>query len=81
MHAFIASKILDLSYISKTKILDDILIQIFYPTPPWEGGIKIEGIENLIREPKLQNINFSTHKNKTKSQRWALYQIDQVTGV
>ena len=39
------------------------------PTPFWEGGIKNEVIEKSLRELKLQNMNFRTHKNKTKSKR------------
>ena len=45
----------------------------FLPFPPGEGGIKIEVVENIFVEPKLLNMNFETHKNKTKSKRWALY--------
>ena len=41
----------------------------FLPYPPAEGGIKIEVIEKLVVEPKLQNMNFKTHKNETKSKR------------
>ena len=29
------------------------------------GGIKIEVIEKLVVQPKVQNMNFKTHKNKT----------------
>ena len=53
--------------------MDKILVQIFYPTPPWEGGIKNEVIEKLVGGLKLQNMNFRTHTNKTKSKIWALY--------
>ena len=45
----------------------------FYPTPPLGGGIKIEVIEKLVVQPKVQNMNFKTHTNKTKSKRRALY--------
>ena len=71
-HAYIASKFLDFSKISKTKILEKIWVQIFNPPPPGEGGIKNEVIEKPLGELKLQNMYFRTHKNKTKSKRWDL---------
>ena len=39
------------------------------PYPPGEGGIKIQVIEKLVVEPKLQNMYFKTYKNKTQSKR------------
>ena len=44
----------------------------FLPYPPGEGGTNIEVIKKFIVEPKLQNMNFKTHENKTKSKRWVL---------
>ena len=55
--------------------MDKISVQIFKPTPPGEGGIKNEVIEKSLRELKLQNMNFRTHKNKTKSKNLANYRI------
>ena len=49
------------------------LISNFLTYPPAEGVMKIEVIAKLVVEPNLQNMNFKTHKNKTKSKRWALY--------
>ena len=55
------------------KILSKIWVQLFYPYPPWEGGIKNGVIEKVVGELKLQNMIFKAHKNKAKSKRWALY--------
>ena len=39
-HLYIDLKVLDFSYISKTKILKKKEIQFFYPTPPRRGVLK-----------------------------------------
>ena len=44
-----------------TKILDTIWVQIFQPYPFMEGGIKIEVIEKLVRDPMLQNMIFKAN--------------------
>ena len=32
-----------------------------------------QNISKFVEQPMLQNMNFKTHKNETKSKRWALY--------
>ena len=46
MHLYINLKLLDFSYISKTKILNKKKIRFFYPTPPQMGVLKNEDFEN-----------------------------------
>ena len=70
---YINLKVLDFSYISKTKILKKKKIRFFYPTPPRRGVLKKWKFWKVVGEPKLQNMIFKAHKNKAKSKRWALY--------
>ena len=72
-HLYINLKLLDFSYISKTKILKKKKIRFFYPTPPRRGVLKKWKFWKVVGEPKLQNMIFKAHKNKAKSKRWALY--------
>ena len=59
--------------------MDKILAQIFHPTPFGEGGIKNMVIEESIRDFKLQNMIFRTHKNKTKKDEPPISKIERVT--
>ena len=45
------------------KIFGKIWIHIFEPQPPSVGGTKNE------KEPKLLDMNYHTHRNKTRSKR------------
>ena len=55
-------KLLDFSYISKTKILKKKKIRFFYPIPPKRGVLKKWKFWKLVGEPKLQNMICSTIK-------------------
>ena len=53
----------------KQKFWTQFEFKFFNPTPSWRGGIKIEVIENLVRDPMLLNMIFKATKNKNKSRR------------
>ena len=52
-YLYINLKLLDFSYISKTKILKKKKIRFFYPTPPRRGVLKKWKFWKLVGEPKL----------------------------
>ena len=57
----------------KQKFLTKFEFKFFNPTPSWRGGIKIEVIKKLVRDPMLLNMIFKANKNKNKSRRWVVY--------
>ena len=52
-HLYINMKVLDFSFLSKTKILKKKKIWFFYPTPTQRGVLKKWKFWKLVREPKL----------------------------
>ena len=57
----------------KQKFWTQFEFKFFNPTPSWRGGIKIEVIKKLVRDPMLLNMIFKATKNKNKSRRWVVY--------
>ena len=57
----------------KQKFWTQFEFKFFNPTPSWRGGIKIEVIEKLVRDPMLLNMISKANKNKNKSRRWVVY--------
>ena len=55
MHVYIHLKLF--SFIPNTKVWTNIELE-FLPSPPGEGGIKIDVIEKSVGEVKLQNMIF-----------------------
>ena len=78
-HLYIDLKVLDFSYIWKTKILKKKEIRFFYPIPPRRGVLKKWKFWKLVREPKLQNMICSTIKIRPAYKISVLYLQNQVS--
>ena len=82
LNACMESKFIDFSQILKTKILEKIVIQIFNPTSPGEGGIKISSLRNWSESLSYKIWIFEHTKiSLNPTDKPSVSKIEQVTGI